>query len=140
MLAQQIAISDPDHAFVSVMEFLPHEKIVEMMTQADLFVFASSCETFGISLLEAMAVGLPIACSNKSSLPETLRDGGEYFDPEDDQSIATAVERLIMNPVSRTKFAARGRELSQGYSWERCADQTWNYLAQVYQKLSGGHA
>jgi len=75
-----------------------------MMMQADLFVFASSCETFGISLLEAMAVGLPIACSNKSSLPETLQDGGEYFDPEDDQSIASAVKRLILDPVSRKKL------------------------------------
>jgi glycosyltransferase involved in cell wall biosynthesis len=111
-----------------------------MMTQADLFVFASSCETFGISLLEAMAVGLPIACSNKSSLPETLRDGGEYFDPEDDQSIADAIERLIMDPVSRTNFAARGRALSQDYSWKRCADQTWSYLARVHQRLTDGQA
>lgn len=135
ILAQQIAISDPDENFVRVMEFLPHNEIVEMMTQADIFVFASGCETFGISLLEAMAVGLPIACSNKSSLPETLRDGGEYFDPEDANSIASAVEKLITDPVSRIKFAARGRELSQQYSWERCADQTWTYLAQTYQQL-----
>ena len=140
MLAYQIALSDPENAFVKVMEFLPHDKIVEMMTQADLFVFASSCETFGISLLEAMAVGLPIACSNKSSLPETLRDGGEYFDPEDDCSIADAIERLIVDPISRLKLAVRGRELSQAYSWERCADQTWSYLAQVYQRGSDGQA
>ncbi len=140
ILAQQIAISDPDHTFVKVMEFLPHDKIVEMMTQTDLFVFASSCETFGISLLEAMAVGLPIACSNKSSLPETLQDGGEYFDPEDDQSIADAVKRLILDPVSRKKFAVRGRALSQDYSWKRCADQTWSYLTQVHQRVTDGQA
>jgi len=139
MLAQQIAISDPDKNFVTVKEFLPHHEIVEMMTQADIFVFASGCETFGISLLEAMAVGLPIACSNKSSLPETLRDGGEYFDPEDDNSIAAAVERLIMDSASRIKLATRGRELSQGYSWERCANQTWTYLAQIYQRLADSH-
>lgn len=135
ILAQQIAISDPDENFVTVKEFLPHNEIVEMMTQADIFVFASGCETFGISLLEAMAVGLPIACSNKSSLPETLRDGGEYFDPEDANSIASAVEKLIKDPASRIKLAARGRELSQQYSWERCADQTWTYLAQTYQQF-----
>lgn len=136
MLAEQISISDPEHNFVKVMEFLPHNQIVEMMTQADIFVFASGCETFGISLLEAMAVGLPIACSNKSSLPETLRDGGEYFDPEDDHSIASAVKRLILNPVDRAKFASRGQELSQQYSWEKCAEQTWTYLTQTYQRFS----
>ena len=45
-----------------------------------IFVFASSTETFGISLLEAMAVGMPIVCSDKSSLPEVLQNGGLYFD------------------------------------------------------------
>ena len=135
MLAEQLAISDPDKKFVTVMEFLPHDEIVEILKQADIFIFASSCETFGISLLEAMAVGLPIACSNKSSLPETLRDGGDYFDPEDENSIAAAVERLIRDPVGRIKFAERGRELSQEYSWERCADETWAYIAHTSQRL-----
>jgi glycosyltransferase involved in cell wall biosynthesis len=140
MLAQQIAISDPDHAFVKVMEFLPHDQIVEMIARADLFVFASSCETFGISLLEAMAVGLPIACSSRSSLPETLRDGGEYFDPEDDDSIALAVKLLIEDPQRRHQFAVRAKELSQEYSWRKCADQTWNYLVQTYNSLPERHS
>lgn len=135
ILDHQISISDPENQFVKIQEFLPHSDIVDLMTQADIFVFASSCETFGISLLEAMAVGLPIASSDRSSLPETLQDGGQYFDPEDDESIANAIERLILDQDVRKKLAVRAKELSQKYSWETCAEQTWTYLAKIYKQL-----
>jgi glycosyltransferase involved in cell wall biosynthesis len=135
MLSDQLALSDPGRTFVRIFEFLPQDQIVSMIAQADLFVFASSCETFGISLLEAMAIGVPIACSNSSSLPETLRDGGEYFDPRDDATIAKAIKRLIDDPQQRERFALRAKELSQAYSWRTCADQTWRYLTQTYNSL-----
>ncbi len=137
MLADQLAVSDPEHRFVEVLEFVPHQDIPQLIAQADLYVFASGCETFGISLLEAMAIGMPIACSNKSSLPETLRDGGEYFDPQDDSSIADAIEKLLTQPHLRATLAARAKQLSQPYSWPKCADQTWAYIAQTYRQQSG---
>jgi glycosyltransferase involved in cell wall biosynthesis len=133
ILAKQIAVSDPTHSFVEVLEFLPHEKIASMIAQADIFVFASSCETFGISLLEAMAVGIPIASSNRSSLPETLQDGGQYFDPENDRSIAKAIEVLINSPERRVQLASRAKQLSAAYSWKKCAEQTWTFVAQTYR-------
>ena len=132
MLAKEIAISDPTGSFVEVLEFLPHGAIAKMIAQADIFIFASSCETFGIALLEAMAVGVPIACSNRSSLPETLRDGGQYFDPENVLSIAQAIEVLSTNSERRQQLAARAKQISQGYSWQRCAEQTWAFVAQTY--------
>ena len=52
-----------------------------MHKKSDIFVFASNSETFGITLLEAMSQAVPIVCSNQSSLPEVLQDGGLYFDP-----------------------------------------------------------
>ncbi|NDY83488.1 glycosyltransferase family 4 protein [Orrella sp. NBD-18] len=135
-LARQIEISDPDHQFVEVLEFLPHEEIPRRIAAADIFIFASGCETFGISLLEAMAVGVPIACSNQSSLPETLQDGGEYFNPRDDASIAQALKTLIDDPAKRAHLAARARKLSESYSWSRCASETWRYIVQTYQRVS----
>lgn len=132
MLARQISISDRDRQFVTVEEFLPHEQIPVRIAEADIFVFASGCETFGISLLEAMAIGLPIASSNKSSLPETLRDGGEYFDPEDDVSIATAIEKLINDCNLRADLSRRAKELSVVYSWSKCATETWDHIVKTY--------
>jgi glycosyltransferase involved in cell wall biosynthesis len=134
MLARQISISDPDQEFVEVLEFLPHDNIPAYLADTDIFIFASSCETFGITLLEAMAIGLPIACSDRSSLPEVLQDGGVYFDPTDDMSVADAVEQLISNSSLRKNLSVIARDLSEAYTWPICADQTWKYIVEVYKK------
>lgn len=136
LLAQQIKVSDPQGEFVTVEEFLPHAQIPDRIAQSDLFIFASGCETFGISLLEAMAVGVPIASSHKSSLPETLQDAGEYFDPESDQSIAHAVEQLILDPSLRYQLSQRAKVLAAQYSWSRCAASTWSFISKIQQQTS----
>ena len=75
------------------------QKVIKDLKKFDIFVFASSSETFGISLVEAMAVGMPIVSSNKSSLPEVLQNGGLYFDPKDDLQLSNQIELLITNEV-----------------------------------------
>ena len=140
LLNKQIEASDPRHEFVTVLDFVPHEEIPLRIAQTNIFVFASGCETFGISLLEAMAVGVPIASSNQSSLPETLQDGGVYFDPTDDTSIADAIEQLINDPVRREHLAQQAKTLSESYSWPRCAEQTWDYIGQVYAQYKKTNA
>lgn len=134
-LMQLLAVEDPSGTFVQIKDFIPNDHIASMIAEADLFVFASSCETFGISLLEAMAVGVPIACSNRSSLPETLQDGGEYFDPKDPKSIEEAIRRLIDDPVRRAKKSVRAKDLAEQYSWPRCASETWKFIIQTHQEL-----
>jgi glycosyltransferase involved in cell wall biosynthesis len=128
--------TDPTQSFVSILNFVPHQEIPALIAQADIFVFASSVETFGITLLEAMAVGMPIACSNRSSLPETLQDGGVYFDPQNIESIADAIEQLILSDALRKKLADRAKQLAEPYCWERCAAKTWRYVADTYQLVS----
>jgi glycosyltransferase involved in cell wall biosynthesis len=132
-LHQQLSRIDPDRQFVKLVTFIPNSEIVDLIAKADLFIFASSCETFGISLLEAMAVGVPIACSNRSSLPETLKDGGEYFDPQNPESICRAIEQLVHDPRRSRELAQRARALASGYSWSRCASETWRYVVQTYR-------
>jgi glycosyltransferase involved in cell wall biosynthesis len=138
LLAKQLQVSDPNKDFIEVLEFIPNEHIASMLAEADLFVFASSCETFGIALLEAMTVGIPIACSNRSSLPETLRDGGEYFDPQDPASIAQALKTLIEQPAKRAYYSERAKVLAASYSWQRCAAETWPFIAQCYAQTRVG--
>lgn len=136
LLEKEMQVSDPLYAFTEILKFIPHEKIPELISEADLFVFASSVETFGITLLEGMAMGMPIACSNRSSLPETLQNGGVYFDPQDEVSIADAIELLIKDKQLRLKLAQQAKQLSEFYSWEKCASQTWSYISQTYQRLN----
>src|SRR5690606_24895104 len=86
-LEDAIKRHDPKGEFVKQVEFLEHAKIPAVIAEADVFVFASSCENLPITLLEGMAAGLPIACSDRGPMPEVLQDGGAYFDPEDPEAI-----------------------------------------------------
>ena len=109
------------------------EEMQQYYQDSDIVVFASSCETFGMILLEAMAMGKPIACSDRSSMPETLGEAGVYFDPSDVTSIENALELLLTNPALREKIADLAHQKALTYSWERCANQTFQFLADVYQ-------
>lgn len=84
-------------------------------------------------LLEAMASGLPIACSNRGAMPEVLGEAGVFFDPEQPEDIARALRELMGSLHLRTKLAQAGYESAQQYSWGHCADQTFAFLADVAQ-------
>jgi len=132
----QIAITDPLGQFTRQHPFVPHEALLTHLNSADIFVFASGCEAFGITLLEAMAVGLPIASSNRSSIPETLQDGGLYFDPEKPAEIASTIEQIILNPSLRTNLSKRASELAKQYSWEHCSSETWGFIVDTCNKVA----
>ena len=131
---KQMAVTDPDSQFVIQYPFLPHSKLINHMESTDIYIFASGCEAFGITLLEAMAMGLPIASSNRSSIPETLADGGVYFDPENAEEMAATIEELIASSVLRGKLSKRAQELASLYSWGKCSRQTWEFIVDTYRK------
>ena len=134
-LESQVAVSDPGRTFVTVHDYVPQHTLPGFLAQADLFVFASSCENMPNTLLEAMAARLPIACSNRGPMPEVLEDGGVYFDPENPDSIAAAIEDLVADPAKRARVAARAKELSREYSWARCARETFYFIAQTAERV-----
>jgi glycosyltransferase involved in cell wall biosynthesis len=127
-LDSQIQKSDPKNKFVKQFDFLSKSEILGIFNGTHIFVFASSCETFGITLLEAMASGLPIVCSSRSSLPEVLLDGGEYFDPEDADSIADKIELLLNNKGYSNTLSKKAKEISSNYSWKRCSLETFTFI------------
>lgn len=130
-LQQQMATSDPRGEFVTQREFVPQADLPGYLAEADIFVFASSCENMPNTLVEAMAAGLPIACSRRGPMPEILEDAGEYFDPEMPESIANALRKLVADPNLRRRLARRAKTLARRYSWERCAKETWSFLAET---------
>jgi glycosyltransferase involved in cell wall biosynthesis len=101
---------------------------------ADLFVFSSSCESFGQIITEAMASGLPIACSNMSSMAETLGDAAIYFDPFSSESLYKELQVLMDSPVLRTQIASQAYLNAAQYSWERCATETFKF---IFNKTAG---
>ena len=136
LLQRAIARADPQRVFVEQLAFLPQSELPRHLAEADLFIFASSCENMPNTLVEAMAVGLPITCSNRGPMPEVLEDGGVYFDPTDAESIAAAVETIIQSSAVRLAVADRAKALSEQYSWRRCADETWEFVAETFYKSS----
>ena len=135
-IKSQIASTDPQGQFVRQHPFVPHASLLDHLSSADIFIFASGCEAFGITLLEAMAMGLPIASSNRSSIPETFKDGGLYFDPENPEEIAASIEKIILDPVLRGRLAHRASQLAKQYSWERCSKETWGFIVDTYTKIA----
>ena len=136
-LNKTIAALDPDRHWVRYHGNIPFEALHLHYQQADCGLFASSCENMPIILLETMASGLPIACSNKGPMPEMLGDAGVYFDPEQPADIARALLKLIASPQLRSTLAQASFERTQQYSWQRCADETFEFIVQIAEAYQG---
>jgi glycosyltransferase involved in cell wall biosynthesis len=88
---------------------------------AACFVFPSLYEGFGLPVLEAMARGVPVACSDRAALREVAGSAALVFDPEDPRSIADAVTRLLDDPAEAEGLRAAGREQAARFTWEATA-------------------
>ena len=91
---------------------------------ADCFVFPSLREGFGLPVLEAMRRGLPVACSNRSAVPEVAGDAALTFDPSRPSEIAGAVTRILGDPALARDLTERGRARAAEFSWKRTAEET----------------
>lgn len=98
---------------------------------ADLLFFPSTLEGFGLPVLEAMAHGCPVVCSNTSSLPEVAGDAALYFDPQDAAAAAVQCARIITDDGCRASLQARGRERAAGFTWSR----HWAGLCDIYREV-----
>lgn len=107
---------------VIVTGFVPSEHLPALVQSAELFVFPSLFEGFGIPLLEAMAAGTPVCAANRSSLPEVAGDAAALFDPEDIEDMAQVVQntlQTVSQPDARRQWIRRGEERAAGFTWER---------------------
>ncbi|MGC8879272.1 MAG: glycosyltransferase family 4 protein [Anaerolineae bacterium] len=110
------------------------EDLPGLYSGALCFVFPSLYEGFGLPVLEAMACGTPVACSNAASLPEVAGEAALLFDPHDIECIRDALMQLLGDVDLRNDFARRGRERAAVFSWQRTAAAT----AEQYARLAHG--
>jgi glycosyltransferase involved in cell wall biosynthesis len=128
-------IHEGDMEWIELLGHTDPALLPDLLSQSNIFIFASSCENMPNSLVEAMAVGLPIACSDRGPMPEVLCDGGLYFDPENHHSIASCVERIITEDNLRDTLASKAKLLAERYSWERCSHETFSNLVATLEEL-----
>ncbi|MEK7123841.1 MAG: glycosyltransferase family 1 protein [Patescibacteria group bacterium] len=91
---------------------------------AELFVFPSFFEGFGLPILEALACGTPVVSSNNSSLPEVLGNAGLLIDPYDVEQICSAMKEILGSGELREILIKRGLERAKNFTWEKCAEET----------------
>jgi glycosyltransferase involved in cell wall biosynthesis len=118
---------------VRFLDWVSGSELEGLYALADVFVFPSLYEGFGLPVLEAMRRGLPVACSDRSSLPEVAGDAALLFDPEDPRAITAAIERVLGDPAEAQRLRDAGHAQAGRFSWAATARAT----AASYERAMG---
>ncbi|MDQ7028784.1 MAG: glycosyltransferase family 1 protein [Ardenticatenia bacterium] len=128
-LVESLGLRDAVH----FLGLVPDADLVAFYNLADVFVFPSLYEGFGLPPLEAMACGTPVVASHAASLPEVVGDAGLLVDPRDPEAMAEAIHHVLQDPELAEELRRRGLERARQFTWERTAQET---LA-VYEAMLG---
>ena len=121
-------------ASVRLTGWIPREELYGLFRQAAIFVYPSTFEGFGMPVLEALAAGLPSACSSVEPIPSVAAGAAIYFDPHDDEAMLQALIRLMEEPELRARLAAQGPERAGCFSWNKTAESTLAVLREAAQR------
>jgi glycosyltransferase involved in cell wall biosynthesis len=116
---------------IKYLGYLDKRTLVEAYNASDVLVAPSFHEGFGITLLEAMACGVPVITSSVSAMPEVVDDAGILVDPKNSQVLADAVYRLHDDPIYYQDLQEKGLQRVQSFTWEKVAEQ----MVGVYEKV-----
>jgi glycosyltransferase involved in cell wall biosynthesis len=129
-IIDQIATS-PARSRIELKGFVTESQLSELYATASIFAFPSFDEGFGMPVLEAMASGIPVVCSNRSALPEVAGDAAVAVDAERTDEMVQALKRLTSDVNLRNSLIGKGKERAAMFTWESAVQKTW----EVYQEL-----
>jgi glycosyltransferase involved in cell wall biosynthesis len=131
-------IADPKlHRRIFFAGHVDDETLACLYTGASAFVFPSLYEGFGLPILEAMACGCPVICSNAASLPEVAGDAAFQLDPTDAEGLAHALDSVLTDSTLRRSMIQKGIERAQQFSWKETAAKTLEVFTRVAGDKSG---
>ena len=130
-LQNKISFEDPSNEFLFYHGKVEYKDISNYYKNADIFAYTSSVETFGQTLLEGMASGLPVACSDMSCMSEILKDTGVYFDPLNIDSIEKSISLLVNDKKLRENLSERSYDRSKDFLWKYTAEETFKLIRSV---------
>ncbi len=118
---------------VILTDYVKDEDLPALYRAADIFVYPSLFEGFGLPPLEAMACGTPVITSNTSSLPEVVGDAALLIDPSDEQDLAGALLKVVRDASLRSRMREMGIEQAKKFTWHAAAEKT----LQLYRESFG---
>jgi glycosyltransferase involved in cell wall biosynthesis len=119
-LIAQLGVADS----VQLTGWIAREELYRLYERAQAFIYPSTFEGFGMPVLEAMAAGIPTACSDIPALREVAGDAALFFDPLDDDAIDQALERITTDSLLRGKLVEAGPARARRFTWEQTARAT----------------
>ena len=114
-------------------DYVPDNDLVKFYNNADVFVYPSLYEGFGLPPLEAMACGCPVITSNISSLPEVVGDAGIMIDPNDVNNLTEAMYEILSNEELKENYRKKSLERAKMFSWRKTAEETWKIYEEAYK-------
>lgn len=112
-LLQELGLGDR----VKLLDFVPEQDLPALYKNASFFAYPSLYEGFGLPVLEALSMKTPVLTSDNSSLPEVALDGALYIDPQQVDSIASGMERLLSDDMLRKTLSEKAAEATVRFSW-----------------------
>lgn len=104
--------------------YISDGELAGLYQKAEIYLFPSLYEGFGLPPLEAQAYKIPVASSNRSSMPEVLKDSVSYFNPEDEQEMLEKIRLVLTDKDIRQNLVAKGLENIKRFSWEKMVKET----------------
>jgi glycosyltransferase involved in cell wall biosynthesis len=112
-------------------DYVSDKYLVKLYNAADLFVYPSLYEGFGLPPLEAMACGCPVITSNTSSLPEVVGDAGIMINPNDIDGLTESMLKILTDNQLREEMSRKSLERAKIFSWKKTAKETWKVYEDV---------
>ncbi len=125
------ARSSPFASDIFLTGYFPHENFGDLYRNADACIFPSINEGVGLPIMESMACGLPVACSDSGALKEIAGDGAIYFNSNSIDSIESCIEKIVNDKKLREKLIKKGLERATDFSWEKTAKRTLEIIKSV---------
>ena len=119
------------HPFIKILGYIPEKDMVALHASALALAYPSTYEGFGLPIIKSLKVGVPVICSNTSSMPEIVGDVGLLVNPNSVDEIAHAICKISRYPSLRKKLIQKGLVQAQKFSWDQTAKQTLLVYNQV---------
>jgi glycosyltransferase involved in cell wall biosynthesis len=125
-------LQDRIRQFVNIDE----KRLVDLYNLSDVFVMPSYAEGFGLPVLEAMACGCPVVCSDIGVFRELYDDAAAFVNPNDPDNFSDEIRKILEKDSYKDSLIKKGLEKSRKFSWEKCAAETYKVYEEVYDEIS----